>query len=736
MKLKTEIQTAMASWLVSRKGFASHRQLLVISLEEYDAAELAEQCCETFNSSLWIGERHTERASLAKTQYKQALGRSIDVVVYNAFKGIKPNALFAIEGCVNKGGVLIMLCPSMSTWKQHEAQSTGIKFSFGEKHSESLFISYLINNITSDETVAFVDKQGYRFPFSAYETVSSTLTTPAVSNKQFSLTQGQHIAYQHITEHLSTKLPFKAIVTGRRGRGKSTLLGCLAAKAIDQGCHVTVCASVKLNCKSVFTQAQKELDEKQLNSLEYLPPDRMSEVTQHPKRVVIIDEAASIAPSILLEAFYNSENVIIATTEIGYEGSGLGFDKKIKPLIQDQYDSVYSAALTEPVRWYQGDPLERLFINIFEPLSPPLCSNTYESNIQDSELSKGIATQTLASNDARRQTREISYSRLDKQKSENINTLLKVYRLLKDAHYQTTPDDLMRLLDSNDQHVYAASQGSRILAVAIIIEEGITTNKKTTDDIVHGKRRLQGHLVSQTLAVSLQSLDVLSARNWRVNRIAVNERDRYKGVGTKLLNFIEQDAIERSVSYMSTSFGLEKKLYGFWCKNDFISVKLGIKRDTSSGLQSILMIKPVSKASKHMLASLSVHFQICITHMGLTSTCPSYLLDQQLNLSESQTLTLNIPLNTIVPVSLAVDVTHAIKAKLVLFCKGHLSLKDSLPYLYIFSELHKRFCNSNEKHILLNKLLQKGQHKQDKDAFECRLKEHITEVFQSHKKSS
>ena len=83
--------------------------------------------------------------------------------------------------------------------------------------------------------------------------------------------------------------------------------------------------------------------------------------------------------------------------------------------------------------------------------------------------------------------------------------LQQVMSLLALAHYQTTPDDFMRLLDSPDVLVATLKTERLVLAAAIINIEGGNSLGALSCEIASGRRRPQGHLGAQR--VTLLSAD-------------------------------------------------------------------------------------------------------------------------------------------------------------------------------------------------------------------------------------
>ncbi|MEI8631521.1 GNAT family N-acetyltransferase [Vibrio sp. PP-XX7] len=115
---------------------------------------------------------------------------------------------------------------------------------------------------------------------------------------------------------------------------------------------------------------------------------------------------------------------------------------------------------------------------------------------------------------------------------------------------------------------------------------GLST--ETVDLIQQGVHRPKGQLVPTTLINQLGFSDAGALRCCRIMRIVVHPQLQRKGLGSQLLSaFIKQFETD----YFATSFGASEALLHFWHHHDFHPIKLGSRRDQSSGCYSILMIR-------------------------------------------------------------------------------------------------------------------------------------------------
>nr|WP_297347787.1 GNAT family N-acetyltransferase [uncultured Glaciecola sp.] len=617
------IGKSLIDWMAQRNDYANHRQLLLIS-GGVDWCQQQTECLlqQTSSSSLLLSNTVMGFSNHLKfnfvtqsqiSQYKQHLGTEYEIVIYNAFDGIKPSALYALEGVIGKSGLLVILCPDLKEWQHYEAQHSGIAFSYNTQHSKSLFISRMVDILLNDEGTACITPNSAHLPF-AY----------ANQNKRKdsllgTLTSGQQTAFKAIVSN-AQKVKSIGLITAKRGRGKSTLLGQIAATLVTldnitdifiTAPHINNAQRAQVEYKRFMVNSKADIikKNKQRNDthtareLKFIAPDQLCHLSAN--AVLIVDEAAAIAPSILLFACQKFTRVIMATTLAGYEGSGLGFKIRVLPKLQTMSNALISVELHHPLRWYKGDCLEAVFSRVFAPF----IDETLPPQFQVAPFTH----KPLLANIDRKST-QTYFQQLDKAwLIEHKNALAQVFSLLIQSHYQTTPDDLMRILDSPDQHIVVLTNSASlsystllISGVAIIAREGsirFAPKDKLLEGIISSRRRVNGHLVAQNLAMTFCDDWFITANSWRISRIAVKPGLRRLGLGKTLLRKISVLAQKNDVDYLSTSFGLTSELSTFWQSQCFKLLKIGARRDTSSGEHSGIMFVALSEAATNMFSS-------------------------------------------------------------------------------------------------------------------------------------
>lgn len=613
----------LIDWLAQRKTHPNHRQLLLISgnldwcqrQTEYLLQQTQASSLLLSNTAI-IFTNNDEFKCVTKSQisqYKQQLGTEYEVVIYNAFDGLKPSALYAVEGVIGKSGLLVIMCPYLKEWQHYEAAHSGIAFSYNTKHSVSLFISRMTDILLKDENTAWITQKDSHLPVACADQNSQQDMLLGTLSSQ------QQIAFKSVLNNIQKEKSI-ALITAKRGRGKSTLLGQIAAALTLQHSdtqifisapHINNAQRAQIEYRRVMANSQaKPMNNIQGNDgkyigleLKFIAPDQVCHLPN--TAILIIDEAAAIAPSIVLYACQKFAHTVMATTLAGYEGSGLGFKLRVLPKLQSLSHAFICVELHHPLRWLEDDSLEVIFTRIFAPFVDKTLPHQFAHAISPTHPTLPNINKEVAKS---------YFHALDKSwliKHEFI--LAQVFSLLIQSHYQTTPDDLMRILDASDQYIVALTNNAditdanlSITAVAIIAHEGnivFAPNEKLLEGIVSSQRRVNGHLVAQNLVMTFCNKWFLTANSWRISRIAVKPNLRRLGFGKTLLQEIKILAQQRTVDYLSTSFGLTAELSTFWQSQGFSLFKIGARRDTSSGEHSGIMYAPLTEQATDTFTS-------------------------------------------------------------------------------------------------------------------------------------
>ncbi|WP_052010009.1 MULTISPECIES: GNAT family N-acetyltransferase [unclassified Alteromonas] len=618
-----------------------HRRLLVISGDvefientiDVLLAELPVQCrAEAFSES-----------QLKSKNRKMLLGSERDIAIFHCHESFNPGNFLALAGTIKHGGCLIVTCPSFDKWPQQHHASF---ISYGYESNDSAYLNRFITLLLDDKHTAIHSLEGTRLPnqdipyldakqdMGYLETYQdSQHLTPSLFSSKDQRAAFNALSAQFKEDNLHT------ILAAPRGRGKSSLLGIFIWHLLNEGQHILLTSTLFENVHAVFRQIDRMCEQnktstddskdphvesfsssdKNLNkvlnktpekkrcvgegTVEWVAPDNPVLSSGH-CNIVFIDEAASLPIPVVLNIITNHKQWLLSTTLQGYEGSGSGFIHKLIPKLhahsnESEGKSVNIVELHTPLRWLHHDPIERFITKacLFDT-GAENSESFLGCDKEDSD--KTVEAQLVPTN-------SFSDTSLSKTRFQRLSetALGDVMKLLTLAHYQTTPDDLMRLLDSPDLIVFLLYQDAKVIGAAVVNEEGGEKLKDIAENIATGERRPKGHLGAQQLTLMSANPTLATLKYWRINRIAVCPELQGKGFGTSILTSIEKAAKEADIDSLSTSYGSEDKLDRFWQHNEFVCVHKGEKANKASGETSVLRIAPLSDRARTLSSELA-----------------------------------------------------------------------------------------------------------------------------------
>jgi len=579
----------LLQWFEERQSRLCHRQLLVITGQEEWATTTAITLLneKNTNSILWVGEAQVEYEKINIQNYRSKLGHEYDWVIVNCFSGFRANAAMALSGTIKANGLMIILCPELSKWPSYAdpEQINRISFGYQQEETYSFFIQHLISSFREDSSVAILTTD--QFSGTAF------FVEDGLSEKRY---YEQEIAIKSICKVAQGHRNRPLVLTADRGRGKSSSLGIAAAKLmLSSDKTIFVTAPHIHTVEQVFAHNKRLLPDAlitknsvvyQSSSLTFKPLDLLL-ADGSSADLLLVDEASAIPVHILNKLAKKFPRIVFSSTVHGYEGSGRGFEIKFKQHLAEIKPEFKTLHLSEPIRWFQGDMLEQFWFNT-------LFHNSISSDNEHAPSPFLI------------ECKEVKQSELLEDKTMLADT----FELLVAAHYQTSPDDLQRLLDSPEMKCFVLTQGTTIIGVAQIVEEGGKKLSNLATEIAANARRVKGHLVAQNLASSYNQSAFCISKQWRISRIAILPSHQRKGYGHKLLTYIEQQAKNKKIAFLTTAFGCDLSLLKFWFHLGYSATKLGLKPEVSSGEYSCICIKSLSLSSSTLANSLSTEFHI------------------------------------------------------------------------------------------------------------------------------
>jgi tRNA(Met) cytidine acetyltransferase len=534
------------------------------------------------------------------------LGQETDFVIFSGEQGLDANALGQAGGMIRAGGICWLSLPADWCALPNPANARFLSYPLTLEDSLKGFNRFFWDGL---QTHAELQEVLWVSQNTALPTLpSATPMETATSLKNMSpdkpallLTEDQQAAWEQIQSVAFGHRHRPLVLTADRGRGKSTLLGVAAIRLLQQGKQTIAVTTARLDqTQALFQGAIQtlnqlieeysdtiriienlpgwvcfEMEVQQGNklttarkSLQFIAPDELVAATESPYDLLMVDEAAHLPLPLLMTLATQHNRLIFATTQQGYEGSGRGFTLRFLSTLKTHYPQTKTAKLHHPIRWAEGDPLEKV-------LNQCLLFATLDDNTNETETSQ-INTSDLS-------YRAITVEELIADRTK----LSQLFQLLTFAHYQTAPNDLMQLLETPNQQLYIAEQEGKILGVLFALEEG--------DLPVENQGRKQGHLFPQLMAQQTANEAWLADKTLRIVRLAVQPINQSQGIGSALLSHFIDNVKQHSadINAITTSFGATPNLVDFWHQNGFTALHLGQKRDKASGTHSLLMAMPL-----------------------------------------------------------------------------------------------------------------------------------------------
>lgn len=501
---------------------------------------------------------------------KSLLGNEYPFAMYDmrAENGVNFNleAFAIVAGTIQRGGVLYLLCDDWENventldldslrWNDDKAIATPKFWGFFKK-LVSTFHFDVVNNCRGK----------LHYPSKTLDLFKSECHSPLRLNAD----------QQFILKNLPLDPADIHLITAPRGRGKSTLSGKLA-EMIANDRFVIITARSKSALPNFWRQIENEC-------VQFFAPDHLIQAVENGENFancwLFIDEAASLPLPMLKTLCSTFGKVIMTTTTQNYEGTGRGFELKLPMMLNKPFRHW---TLSQALRWNENDPLEG-FVNELLLLEhcrgEPMCSPIYGND----NFSGGHI-------------------------GPSLQNLVNFYNLLSTAHYKTTPSDLRRLFDGENQHLFEIQENERLIAGCWAVNEG-GLSEALTQSIWRGERRPKGNLVVQYLCFQGNLPQACHLRSLRISRIAVQPEMQNKGYGKRLISeLILQISDENTLlDFLSVSFGMSDELLHFWQECGFRLVQISQNREASSGLYSAMMLYPISEQGKIFVAQAEQQF--------------------------------------------------------------------------------------------------------------------------------
>ncbi|MBU2427501.1 MAG: GNAT family N-acetyltransferase [Gammaproteobacteria bacterium] len=535
---------------------------------------------QTADCGFWLGELLPDLKLPAQPQQikhkGQLLGLEADWIVINGLQGIDWDLLAASSGCLRAGGLWLLITPSAAEFASQpnpQAQrllSYPLQASAQASHFQQFWLSQQQDWWLWTKALGLRPQHQNQLalPTAATTTAAEPAGHIELPAAPFCSTQQQQ-AVAAILKVVSGHRRRPLLLTAHRGRGKSAALGIAAAQLQHQGKRSLIItapqpAAAAVALKHAAAYLTELLPDTEL-VLKFWPIDGLLQ-DKPAADLVLVDEAAALPLPQLQQLTQHYSRLVFATTEHGYEGTGRSFSLKFQPYLQQHCPGWQQVRLQTPVRYAADDPLEQQIFRSFL-LASEQPTPTYDP-------AAPLHTQI-------HQTADLMVQPL---------LLASIFGLLSLAHYQTEVADLWALLDNPQLQVLALYQQQQLLGCVVLSFEGELPHELATQ-VYQGERRVQGHLLAQSLAFHLAVPAFATLPLARIQRIVVHPACQNAGLGQSLLQAAEQHCKDRGVAVLGTSFGATPALLRFWTRQQFQPVKLSQQPEQASGEASILLLK-------------------------------------------------------------------------------------------------------------------------------------------------
>jgi tRNA(Met) cytidine acetyltransferase len=513
------------------------------------------------------------------------LGREIQTLVFDAWAGFDPDAFGALTGCIQGGGLLVLLTPSLDEWPLYpDPQHARITVApCPAEQVSGRFLWRLARVIREDPRLLLYEEgTGLRPPVSA----AGGPVDSGFPMEGSCRTADQQRAVEALLKVATGHRRRPVVLVSDRGRGKSAAFGIAAARLIEQGRRrILVTAPRPDAVEAVLDHADRERPGARA-LVRFVAPDEL--VRDPPDAdLLLVDEAAAIPMPILERLLRHYARIGFATTVHGYEGTGRGFALRFSRVLDRFSKSWTRLELSLPIRWAPDDPLEHLVFRLLALDAEPADGTLFP-------------TGTVAG--------DCELLLLERDALVSDEPLLsELFGLLVQAHYRTRPLDLRHLLDGPNLSVYTMRAAGHVAATALVAAEG-GFDEATAGAIRAGRVRPHGHLLPETLAAHQGLGQAPLLRCGRIMRVAVHPALQRRGLGSRLIGEIAAGLEHQGYDYVGASFGASAGLLQFWQTLGWLPVRLSIQKSATSGAHSAVFLRSSSASGAALVTAARERF--------------------------------------------------------------------------------------------------------------------------------
>ena len=554
------------------------------------------------------------------------MGTTWQLLILDLTEQLRPNDLGRLVETTAGGGLVLLLTPPIDEWPKTttEFQKRLITYPYTEKDLRNRFIKRFVRKLHEHEGIWILDLENERVygkPAKHPDRIVASLRIPRkrmFSEEIYNLAKTQdQIEVLRLIEPMAKPVEEKQVlvITANRGRGKSAVLGLGIAGIVSQWREigrrrrVIVTAPEPGNVDVLFDFLVRGLEalgleyrEEKVSESRRIHVDKVSvgymkpyEVPAKRRDMTVVDEAAGIPVPLLFRILDCSERAIYSSTIHGYEGAGRGFSVRfLKSLQEHRKISLKTYQMTEPIRYSPTDPIEKWLYDVLLLDAEP---------VELTELEK--ADENIAEK-TQYYTPDLDYW-FGGEGEEELRDFIGIYVL---AHYRNRPDDLAILADAPHHTARALKlpNGKVVAALQLSVEGGLA--RKLIDASIYEGCRIHGHLIPNVLLRHYYLKRIGRLRGFRIVRIAVHPELMDRGLGSKALKHVCEEAEALKLDWVGSSFGASEQLLHFWIKNGFTPVHISPERNPVSGEYSVIVVKPLSSKAKSLVDRLNALFKV------------------------------------------------------------------------------------------------------------------------------
>ncbi len=647
------------------------------------------------------------------------LGITIQILVMDLTKDLKPNDVGRLVGIVEGGGIILFLTPTWNTWDTFKTifKETLTVPQFPEPRH--IFITWIKKKLLMHDGIGIYDADNDKIikKLAIKREIKEYVKSVSIPKErvfpsevyEHALTMDQ-VNVIKMLEYFYEK-PEKGkkkvlVLTADRGRGKSCAIGIGLVgllhlfRKIKPKFRALITSPSPSNIQSLMSLAISVLDSLHYKydvvkkggniieirgdkfSIEYWEPIVIPKIKGD---IVVVDEAAGIHVPLLYKILEVHNRLVFSSTIHGYEGAGRGFSVRfLKKLKTMENIELYQYEMTEPIRYNYNDPVEEWQFKALLLDAEP--AELDEKDLEDIE------------------NKRLLYVKYDPkelfEKEDELRQLFGIYVL---AHYRNEPDDLGMLADA-PHHVIRAvktSTGKIVCAIQIAQEGPIESNM--VDELLKGGK-IPGNIIPDRFLKHTRLVEFASTVGWRIVRIATHPAVQGKGIGSWAIERIFEEVKERGLDWLGSGFGVTDELLRFWIKNNFSVIHISPDRNPVSGEYTVLVLKPANEKSSKLVEVAQMEFK-----MKLINSLPINYRELEpevvyLMLDDKPYVYSDKPVNYFS--SIALD-------RLWTYCKGPMTFEAAADLMYIIGRMYwltkkdaRPKLNRMQEMLLITKALQ------------------------------